>query len=103
MKSGQLQSPTETAERPVRWWIKRIGHRRLTEIHPIDIERGLGELRRTPKAKPRAGKDPGAGVEKRSASTLNRYLRAVSAVLQDYTYENGGLDFNPARLVKRNP
>lgn len=80
-------SETERAHRSqiLRYWRRRYGHLRLRDIDPDHVSRAAAELR----------------ASGRSGATSNRYVAALSAVLQSARRSWGWIDFNAAREIRR--
>ncbi len=94
-------APSATTEARIRWWVALLGDKKLHEISKHDIEKGVNSLRFTPKLRPRAYGSPEVTTEPRSPATINRYIRAISATLEDYVDPVDGLPFNPAKRIRR--
>lgn len=67
------------------YWRERFGHLRLRDLEPDHISRAAAELR--------------AGG--RTGATSNRYVAAISAVIQVARRSWGWIDFNAAREIRR--
>jgi integrase len=92
-----IQRPNNRSFLP--WWLEHFGHYKLCELRPTTIVQGRDLLLKTPSL----AKTPGGLRRKRSAATVNRYVSALSAVLQVCLELWGWIAENPCRGVKKLP
>jgi integrase len=79
------------------WWRGRLGNVRLRDLTALHIADRLDELERAPQPP----KKPGGKARQRSASTVNRYRAAISAVLTWAERQSPPwINSNPARKTK---
>lgn len=83
------------------WWKKELGDYYLNRLTPAIICEARSKLANENKLKPRSFKEPLITNEKRSNSTINRYMSSLSTALNVGVNEYGWLQINPAHLTKR--
>lgn len=83
------------------WWKSELGPYFLNRITPVMIAEARTKLATENKLAPRRGKKAVLTNEKRSNSTVNRYMASLSIVLSMAVKEYGWLDSNPAFNVSR--
>ena len=85
----------------LQWWKKELGAYYLNRLTPAIICDARSKLANENKLKPRSFKEPLVSDEKRSNSTVNRYMSSLSTVLNVAVNEYGWLQVNPAHLTRR--
>ncbi len=97
-RKGQTQGTTAR----MRWWVGLLGeNKRLVDVTRDDIERGIVQLQKQGRHVGIRGQSPRIVDKAISASTLNRYITALSGVLQEHVNPIDGLPYNPARAIDK--
>jgi integrase len=85
--------------RQLKWWRAELGHYTLADLTPARITEARDKLHREPIASSSKQPKSGAPVRYRSPGTINRYLAALSRMLNVAVDEWGWLEDSPVRKV----
>ena len=95
------KSDKEKVRAHLKWWRKELGSYYLNRVTPLVITEARNKLASENKLIPRAFKEPKISNQKRSNSTINRYMSSLSMALSVAVKEYGWLQSNPAHQVTR--